>query len=183
MPENHTASLLSSPRTRRRLARVGMLLLAACVVALVVLLVPRGRPVPNRFSSESAQTVRNQPTVPLTTADRREINAVLDRFVPAAVGRHNPAAAWGLAAPELRADTTRAEWARGDLPVPPYPVHAGPTHEWVLLYSIHDLVLLELGLRPSPQSKIGNAAFVVTMRRVRGRWLVASIYLRSVYPR
>jgi hypothetical protein len=182
MPPNRTL-LPSSPRTRRRLLRVGVLLLAVGVVALVIAVVPRGTPSPNRFTSAPVQTARNQRAVPLTRADRREIDSVLDRFVPAAVGRHDPAAAWADAAPELRAGTTREEWARGNLPVQPYPVHSGPTHDWVLLYSIHDRVSLELGLRPTQRATVGNAAFVVGLRRVLGRWRVASIYVRSIYPR
>jgi hypothetical protein len=103
-------------------------------------------------------------------------------FVPAAVGRHHPMRARALAAPELLRGTTRADWARGDLPVQPYPVRAGPTHDYVVLYSFRNLAGLELGLSPAPKAKVGNAAFVVTMKRIAGRWLVASIAMRALYP-
>jgi hypothetical protein len=159
------------------------LLAAAGVVGLLIAVLPRGRAFSNRLSSQTAQTATNIVTVPLTASERREIDDVLDRFVPAAVGRHDPGAAWSLASPVLRAGSTRADWERGDLPVTPYPVHAGATHDWVLLYSLPDTVSVELGLEPAPRANVGNAAFVVTLRRIGGRWRVASIYERAVYPR
>jgi hypothetical protein len=158
-------------------------LVVAGVVGLLIAVLPGGRSLSTRLTSKTAQTATNIVTVPLTAADRREIDDVLDRFIPAAVGRHDPGAAWALAAPALRAGTTQEDWARGDLPVPPYPVRPGATHDWVLIYSLPDTVSVELGLEPAPHAKVGNAAFIVTLRRIGGRWRVASIYERAVYPR
>jgi hypothetical protein len=174
--------LPTSHRKRRRLAYAGAAAGVAGAIALAILLIPRGNTLPSRFSSSAAQTVRRRKQVPLTRADRREIDRTLDRFVPAAVGRHDPGTAWAYAAADLRRGTTREDWNRGDIPVPPYPVHSGPTHSWVLLYSYRNLAGLELGLRPKPHAKVGNAAFFVTMRHERGHWRVASIALRAVYP-
>jgi len=173
----------SSPRRRRRLALLAGLLVAAGAVGLLIAVLPRGKPFSNRLSSQTARTATNIVTVPLAASDRRQIDDVLDRFVPAAVGRHDPGAAWSLAAPALRAGTTREDWVRGDVPVTPYPLRAGATHDWVLLYSLPDTVSVELGLEPDPHANVGNAAFVVTLRRIGGRWRVSSIYERAVYPR
>ena len=174
--------LPESPRMRRRLLRAGIVLAAAAGVALLIAFVPRGHSLGNAFSSTAVQTVRRQRTVPLTRADRSEIDAVLDGFVPAAVGRHDPIRARAFAAPDLLRGTTREDWVKGDIPAPPYPVRPGPTHEYVVLYSFRNLAGLELGLHPAKGAKVGNAAFFVTMKRVGGRWLVSSIALHAVYP-
>ena len=174
--------LPSSPRTRRRLLRLGLVALAAGVVALLIAFVPRGHTFGNHFSSAPAQTVAKRKAVPLTRADRREIDTALDRFVPPAVGRKHPIRARPYAASDLLRGTTRRDWVRGDIPVPPYPVRQGQTHAYVVLYSFKDVAGLELGLHPRKGAKVGNAAFFVTMKRQHGRWLVASIALRAVYP-
>ncbi|MGG7380244.1 hypothetical protein ACQ7B2_16320, partial [Escherichia coli] len=42
-------------------------------------------------------------------------------FVPDAVARKDPGAAYRLAAPAMRTGTRRADWNRGVMPVVPYP--------------------------------------------------------------
>jgi hypothetical protein len=174
--------LPSSPRARRRVLRLGIVFAAAVVVALLIAFVPRGHTFGNHFSTTAAQTVAKQKTVPLTRADRREIDTVLDRFVGPALGRRDPIRARPYAAAELLRGTTRQDWVKGDIPVPPYPAREGQTHAYVVLYSFRDVAGLELGLHPRKGAKVGNAAFFVTMKRERGRWLVASIALRAIYP-
>jgi hypothetical protein len=174
--------VISSPRLHRRLRWVGLALGAAAVVALLVIFLPQGKLFPNHFSARPVQTVRRVRTVPLTAPERQAVDSVLDRFIPAAVGRHDPSVAWNLATPSLRRGSSRADWIRGNLPVQPYPVRPGPDHDWFLLYSLPNVVSVELGLRPAHGSGVGNAAFVVTLKRIRGRWLVDGIYLRAIYP-
>ena len=57
----------------------------------------------------------------LSAADRAAINQALDVFVPAAIARRHPERAFSVVTPHLRQNTKRAEWARGNLPVTPYP--------------------------------------------------------------
>ena len=160
-----------------------MVILAAGVVALVTQLVPSRNGVTQHFTSGRVQRVAPEHTVPLAPRDRRAIDAVLDRFVGGVVTRRSPLAGWALATRRLRDDTTRREWARGDLPVYAYPARGPGFHDWVLDYSFRNSVGLELGLQPRRGAKVGNAAFEVDLKRVRGRWLVDSIYLRAIYPR
>jgi len=167
---------------RRRLLRLGIVVGAAAVVALLIAFVPRGHTFGNHFSSVPAQTVAKLKTVPLTRADRGEIDTALDRFVPPALGRREPIRARPYAASDLLRGTTRRDWVKGDIPVPPYPVRQGQTHAYVVLYSFENVAGLELGLHPRKGAKVGNAAFFVTMKRQHGRWLVAAIALRAVYP-
>ena len=109
---------------------------------------------------------------PLTAATRRAINATLDRFVPEAVERQDPAAAWALAGPGLRAGTTRADWAAGRLPVYPFQARGRTFHGWTPSYTSPGQVGFDLLLQPRRGAKTGIIAFTVVMRLVRGRWLV-----------
>ena len=175
--------LLSSPRRRRRLAYLGALVVAAGVVALVIELLPSRNGVTQHFTSGRVQRVGGEHTVPVSAAERRAIDAALDRFVGAVVARRDPLAGWPLSTSRLRASSTRAEWARGDVPVYAYPARGRQFHEWVLDYSFPNRVGLELGVQPRRGAKVGNAAFDVDLKRVGGRWLVDSIYPRAIYPR
>ncbi|HYZ79327.1 MAG TPA: hypothetical protein VE596_18340 [Gaiellaceae bacterium] len=175
--------LLSSPRRRRRLTYVGMVVLAGGVVALVVELVPNKHGTVQHFTSGRIARIAPEHQVPLSGRDRRAINAVLDRFVGGVVTRRDPLAGWAVATPRLRDDSTRAEWARGDVPVYAYPARGTQFHAWVLEYSFRNSVGLELGVQPRSGAKIGNAAFEVDLKRIDGRWLVDSIYVRTIYPR
>lgn len=173
--------LPASPRVRRRLGRLVLLLaLVGGVVALVVALPrrnPAAPPVPSAAeaatASEPAAQTAAPKRVPLRPADRRAIRTTLLAFVPAAVERKDPAAAWELATPTLRSGMTRAEWAKGDIPVYPYRTRPGGTADgWRVTYSFPGHVSLDLVLPPAKGSKQGPIAFTVDLERVRGRWLV-----------
>ena len=159
------------------------MVLVGGVVALVVELLPNKHGTVQHFTSGRISRVAPEHQVPLTARDRRAINAVLDRFVGSVVTRRDPLAGWPLATRRLRDDSTRAEWARGDVPVYAYPARGPEFHEWVLDYSFRNSVGLELGVQPRRGAKIGNAAFEVDLKRIDGRWLVDSIYPRAIYPR
>ena len=115
------------------------------------------------------------------TGDRAAINATLDTFVPAAVGRHHPERAWRLATNEMHIGGTRAGWARGELPIPPFPVAGTRFHGWTVdsfRSSAAELVLL---LHPRHGAKVGPISYDVAMRKVRGRWLVNSFVPAALF--
>src|SRR5436853_5286807 len=68
----------------------------------------------------------------LTAADRAAIDRTLDVFVPAAIARRHPERAFAVVTPKLRQATTRAQWARGNLPVSPYPAVGKRFHGWTI---------------------------------------------------
>jgi len=109
----------------------------------------------------------------LTQADRKDITRAIDLFVNQAVTRANPAAAFDVVAPEMRPGIGRKEWARGDIPVYPFPAR-GRTHPWNILYVTREEVGLELELIPRPHSKVGPIIFHIYLRPAHGRWLVDS---------
>ena len=109
----------------------------------------------------------------LSPADRAAITRSIDTFVNHAVKRMDTAAAYDVVAPELRPGIGRKEWARGDIPVYPFPAR-GTTHPWNVLYVTREEVGLELQLMPRPHEEVGPIIFHIYLRPVRGRWLVDS---------
>ncbi|HET7170689.1 MAG TPA: hypothetical protein VFI18_03560 [Gaiellales bacterium] len=106
--------------------------------------------------------------------DLHAIRALLDEFVPDAVARKDPGAAYGLAAPSMRTGTLRDDWNRGVIPVVPYPARLGGYGIRALEVS-PDHVLLDLMLQPRAGSTAGAIIYRTEVARVGGRWLVASM--------
>ena len=173
--------MLASPRRRRRLAWLGVVVGIAGLVVVGVLLIPNttGR-LPDTFSKTPVQTVVNQKEVPVTRATRREVDALFDAFVPAAVARRNTAAAYDLATPAFHADGTRASWAAGQLPVFPYKPKGTTFHGWHVESSYRNDLNVQLYLEPATAGE-GPIAYDVELRRIHGRWLVDSFYPRTTY--
>ncbi|HVD12737.1 MAG TPA: hypothetical protein VNB46_05820 [Gaiellaceae bacterium] len=110
----------------------------------------------------------------LTTADRAAITRTIDVFVNHAVKRVDTATAYDVVAPEMRPGISRGQWARGDIPVYPFPAR-GITHPWNVLYITRAEIGLELQLIPRAGAKVGPIIFHIYLRPARGgRWLVDS---------
>jgi hypothetical protein len=121
--------------------------------------------------------VSQERQVAVAAATRRAIDATLDRFVPAAVERHDPALGWTLAGPGLRAGTTRADWLHDRLPVYPFQTSDTTFHGWSTRYAYRDRVGFDLLLHARPGADTGNLSaitFTGVMRRSGSRWLVDS---------
>ena len=121
------------------------------------------------------------------SADRAAIDRTLKAFVATAVERRNVAASYDLVTPELRNGMTRAEWAKGDIPVYPYDARAAKSRDWTVSYVYGNEVGLTLMLRPRDLSQ-DTFAFDVTMKKIHGRWLVdlilpAATFSNSSQPR
>ena len=111
----------------------------------------------------------------LTRADRAAINRTLDAFVPSAIGRRDVAASYDLATPALRQGMTRAEWAKGDLPVYPFPVRGTRFHGWTIGTASRNTVELDLLVQSPPRSHQGATAYTIDLKRVGRRWLVDQV--------
>ena len=159
-----------------------MPLLVAGVVAGAVSLIPNTTPgSPEAVGNEGpAQTVA-QNTARLTRVDRREIDSVLDRFIPAAVERKNLALGWSLAGPEFRASSSLAQWKAGNSPVPYYPARGSKFHGWSVTDVEPGQVIFSLLVHPRPGAKIASYTFAGQMLRQHGHWLVNRLYTTAIF--
>jgi len=155
-------------------------------LALAILALPRhGRRLTETFSDEPSQVVVSEKPVPVTPAMRRDVNEILVRFVATAVTRKDPLAAWELSTAAMKAGSTRADWARGDLPVFPYPAIPAQARSWTVVSSVKDDLVADLVLQPPKGSKRGPVEFNVELKRVGAgrsrRWLVDSFIAIRTY--
>jgi hypothetical protein len=169
--------LPASPRKRRRLAKIGVVVLFLIVVAVLTAIFkrPSGDSGPSMSASRGSVYVEERP-VKVTPAMRREINATLARFVPAAVLRRDTEQAYELATPSLQAGASRDEWRRGEIPVFPASVRP-PYNGWRLNYSVKDNVNFDLMLRTTKAEKqVAAYSYNVDLKRIGGQWRVESFF-------
>jgi hypothetical protein len=119
-----------------------------------------------------AATAQAKPTI--APADRAAINRTLDVFVPAAIARRHSERAWPLTTATMHLGGSKAEWARGFLPVTPFPVIGKTFHGWTLDTAAKkkaDVVLLVHLKKGGP---LGAVSFDIAMREIGGHWLIDS---------
>jgi hypothetical protein len=126
---------------------------------------------------------KGEPQVPLTPATKRELGRVLNRFVPAAVLRRDPGAAWDLATPGLRAGDSRADWQHGAMPVVPYEARGPRWDKWYLRYSYSDEIDMQIILMPSQREERGPIAVEVNFRKVKGHWRIDGFMPEATFAR
>jgi hypothetical protein len=181
--------LLASPRRRRRL----LWILAVCaglapVVALLVFLQanngsfspaaddPQPEASPPPIAQPPAPAATSVRPVVVTARVRRQVDAVVERFVRTAVIRRNLDAGWKLASPVMREGVSRRDWTRGNLPVVPYPAKALKRSFWTLSYVDGRTLALDVTMVPKPGSGapmlVYSAGLTAPGRDKPERWLV-----------
>jgi hypothetical protein len=184
--DRRVLGVLRSPRRRKRLGYAGIALALVGIAVGVGLAYPNtAHHVPQRFHGGRPQVVREQPHVPLTAADRRRVEAVLQVFVDHAVARHDPVAAFDLVTPTIRGASTRKDWAAGNVPVYPYPAARQRVRiAWVWV-SYPDAADFDVVLLPRKGAGVGPMAAGVEMKATgtgaRRRWRVDSFTPREFY--
>ena len=171
--------MLQSYRWRRRLAWGGsaFALLAGIAAAAVLLPKDHGKRYQlNPTGTEPAQSYTPPPEeVRVTPQQRRAVNETLVAFVRTGVTRSDPATAWTLTTPEMRAGIARADWDKGDLPVLPFPANISSADDWTVITSYPGDLTVDLLLQPRAGAKRGPIAFAIELKQRRGRWLVDSM--------
>jgi hypothetical protein len=167
---------------RRRVFWLAALLVAVGTAVGVIMAIPspKHENVNPTGDEGPAQTVA-QTNTRLTHADRKAIESLLEKFVPAAVGRRSATEAWALAGPELKASSTLAQWKKGISPVPSFPVREKTFTGWPTIAVEKNAVTLSLLVHPKPGAgDLGDYTFSVQTIRSGQRWLVNRIYTIAI---
>jgi hypothetical protein len=171
----------SSPRARRRLAWLSAAAVLVASGLAVALLIPghkagSGAPTTDEGPAQVAITTSTR----LSTADRTQINALLDRFIPAAMEQHDPDLAWSLAGPEMKVSSTLAQWRLGTSPVPYYQPKEKTFHQWLTIDAGPRYVIFNLLLHPLHPERIGTYVFSGEVVKPKKQWLVNRIYTIAI---
>jgi hypothetical protein len=167
-------SLLSSPRRRRRLLKLGVALVVVVTAVLLAVFYSK----PGSSGSASGPEVaapKQQRQVPFTKANQQAVHDVLHRFIDTAVTRRDPAGSWNLATQNMRSGITHKQWVNGELPVVPYPAEeTKSTGGWdAVEYSYKRSVGVEVFLLPKPGSGVAPVtADVELVKGHDGEWRV-----------
>jgi hypothetical protein len=186
--------MLSSPRRRRRLARLGAAGLVVGAIAAVLVLVPNhtvpSPPAPknaaagNAAAGNGARTTSSKHRTShhaarrhgITPADRRAINATLDEFIPDGIGQRSMATAWRLAGPELKSASTLSQWRHHSSPIPYFPVAGKTFHGWKTIDASPNAVDFDILVQPRPHTRYGSWVFSGEVIRSHSHWLVNRLY-------
>jgi hypothetical protein len=166
--------MLASPRMRRRLLWAGGFFLLVGVAAGLVLAFPH----PGKRAGEKTAPGGDivLPDVPKAFKPHAaEVLGVARTFVATAVARKHVDSTFALVCPEMKQGFTRDRWAKGNIPVVPYPVYFG---KWRLSYSFERELDVQVALFAKPKSKVKPVVFDLTMQpcgQKKGKqWLVSS---------
>ena len=164
--------ILKSPRWRRRLTRIAVVLAFIPLAYIGVRMSTSGNP-ENANGPEVPNYVQPKHTR-FTEAERRAVHPVLAQFIKYAVAREDPAKAWDVAGPDLKQGLSRKKWDTGAIPVVNYPAaHKGLGSWSYVKYSYGNTVGLEVFVFPKPGS--GYSAMTADAEVVKdhdGRWRV-----------
>jgi hypothetical protein len=166
--------LLSSARMRRRLLWMAGFVALAGVVAILIVVIKNPPPPPGEKTSPGGTLVK--PDVHLAFAPRQdEILGLAQQFVLTAVRRNHVEDSWEMVCPEMRQGYTKASWAKGDIPVVPFPAQFA---KWHLAYSFQREINLQVALYAKPERKLHPVVFDLTLHPcgdpAAGRWRVSS---------
>jgi hypothetical protein len=148
----------------------------------VVLLVPEQSSIPDDITvDEGPAQLADTHVYHLRPGDREKINALLDRFIPASVERRSAPTAWALAGPELRANSSIAQWRAGNSPVPEYPARGTKFHYWTIVYVGKSEVLFNILLHPRASFKVPSYELAGQVIRHGTGWRVNRLYTIATF--
>lgn len=146
----------------------------AAVVALLIVLIKNPPPPPGAKTSPGGTLVK--PDVKMAFAPHQgQVLGLAQQFVLTAVRRNHVEQSWEMVCPEMRQGYTKSSWAKGEIPVIPYPAYAA---KWHLAYSYQREIDLQVALYARPGKKLKPVVFDLTLHPCGGqaanRWLVSS---------
>jgi hypothetical protein len=172
------AAVLSSPRVRRRLAWLAGIGTAIAGVAVLTVVLPDGSSTPATtapVSTAPAQVVREPRTVP---PPRRELNALLDAFIPDVIAGKNLLAGWELVTPDARGSYD--DWQRGVTPFQHFAAAGATFRGWRVDYSYPGDVGFDIFVSPVKRTMV-SMAFRGEAKKVGDRWRIAVFYPQATF--
>jgi hypothetical protein len=177
-----TTLVLSSPRARRRLLWAAGVAAVVGAIAGAAVLLPSRNPVLARedaaavpANAQPARMFGEPKTVPVP---RKELNALLDAFIPAVIARRDLARGWDLVTSDARG--SRAEWMRGTTPFQTFQARPERYHGWTVNYSYPGDVGFDIFLAPKDPGDV-SIAFRGEAKKERGAWRIAVFYPQATF--
>lgn len=149
------------------------MLLAGGVALLMILI--KNPPPPAAWRTSPGGTLVKPDVKMAFKPYQDEILGLAQQFVSAAVARKGLADSWEMVCPELKHGYTRSSWAKGDIPVVPFPANGA---KWHLSYSFTSEIDLQVALFAKPEKNLNPVVFDLTFHPCgtasHQRWLVSS---------
>jgi hypothetical protein len=144
-------------------------------VAAILVVVIKNPPPPPELKTQPGGTLVPPDVKMAFGPHSNQVLGLAQQFVLTAVRRQNVDDSWEMVCPEMREGYTRAAWAKGDIPVVPYPAVFA---KWHLSYSFQREVDLQVALYAKPGKKLRPVVFDLTLhpcgKSSSERWLVSS---------
>jgi hypothetical protein len=141
-------------------------------IAALVVLYPEVERAPEVFSKEPATVIKQPENVPLTPETRRATIAAAERFIMTAVRREHLSESFDLVHPVLRQGISREAWARGEIPIVPFPAEVT---RFAFDYAHRDWVGWRVQVYPESGSQFRPMLFYIDLRRGSDRrWRVSN---------
>jgi hypothetical protein len=185
---NSVQSALNSPRLGRYALWLGVVVLAAGVVAVIVVFAG-GKSDPTNVNPEKgfkptlpakSHPLRNSDGVTIKTFSQLDdsTRGTIRTFISTAVARKHIENSWNIVSPTMRAGYTLKQWKTGeDLPIIPYPGVDTQHVEYYLDYATNREILVEVGLAGKPGVSTRPVTFMLGLRPdgkgANARWLVS----------
>ncbi len=151
------------------------MLVLGSAVTLGIVFRNTAHPEKETLRDEPIQVYKEPVPAKLSKTDRALALDTALKFVNTAVARKHVEDSYALAAPDLRGGLTRSQWARGEIPVIPYPATEARVR---VDYSFRNELGLTLLLVPTPASKLNPMSFNMDMTAsgtgLERHWLVSS---------
>ena len=176
--------IVRSQHWRRRFAWLSSVFVVLVGLGIAAILLPKSHGIKyqlNPTGTQEPQGFAPQKQIHVNAAERRLVNATLLAFIRTGVTRADPAAAWNLSTPQMRAGILRKDWDRGELPVQPFAARIPKVPDWTVITSYPGDLTVDLLLQPRPGANVGPIAFAVELKRRGGRWLVDSMAPEQVF--
>jgi hypothetical protein len=171
--------LPQSPRARRRLAwRAGIAILVVLFAIPFAFFRNTGHSLQTPFTNKPPVVFHEPKHVAATADARRAAEQTMGGFVKTAIIRVHPGLAWDLATPHMREGSTRAEWAAGTLPVPPYPRSEYRAYGLTLKYSYRGVLGYDVLVLPKTDRGV-QQVYACELDDIHGHWLVDFCYPRT----